>query len=67
MGVISDCSQRWQKGVYVAGVPLCAAGLYEAKSEHGRNMRVLATSKTPRYFWQSFPVIEDDEHNLRLQ
>lgn len=57
MGVISQCSERWREGVYVAGVQLYAVVLNEAMSEHGENMRVLATSKTPAVFWLCFPVV----------
>lgn len=46
MGVISQCSEGRREGVYFAGVQLYAAVLNEAMSEHGENMRVLATSKT---------------------
>lgn len=48
MGVISQCSEGWREGVYVAGVQWCAAVLNEA--EHGENMRALATSKTADVF-----------------
>lgn len=57
MGVISQCSERWREGVYVAGVQLYAVVLNEAMSEHGENTRVLATSKTPAVFWLCFPVV----------
>ncbi len=57
MGVISKCSERRREGVYVAGVQLYAAVLNEAMSEHGENMRVLATSKTSEVFWLCFPVV----------
>lgn len=58
MGVISQCSERRRQGVYVAGVQLYAAVLNEAMSEHGENMRVLATSKTSEVFWLCFPVVQ---------
>lgn len=41
-----NVEERRREGVYVAGEQLCAAVLSEAVSEHGENMRVLATSKT---------------------
>lgn len=57
MGVISQCSEGRREGVYFAGVQLYAAVLNEAMSEHGENMRVLATSKTSDGFWLCFPVV----------
>lgn len=50
MGVISECSEGRRGGVYVAGVQLYTAVLNEAVSEHGENMRALATSKTSHVF-----------------
>lgn len=43
MGVISAC---WREGVHVASVPLAAAVMNEAVSEHEK--RVLVTSKTSK-------------------
>lgn len=66
MGVISKCSERWREGVYV--VQLYAAVLDEAVSEHGENMRVLATSKPSEVILTLFSRRDEaDGCTLRLR
>lgn len=54
MGVISAC---WREGVYVASVLLAAELMNEAMSEHEKNMRLLATSKTTKLFCLCFLAV----------
>lgn len=54
MGAISAC---WREGVHVTSVPLAAAVMNEAVSEHEKNTRALVTSKTSKVFRLCFLAV----------